>query len=185
MNKVIEKRMVEIADREIENFAKEWKRNPYLWESETDVHSELYIRIKKSLQKFPLKECRYKGMKNKAEFDWIYCKPKTYIKRANYPDIVIYKYSGKEQNIGDKENDLMLWICEIKYATDWSSSLSSETIKNDIEKLKWFLNTKKGGSKYARYLILRRYVRPSKNVEKVINDIDKRIHLYHYGVDRN
>jgi len=118
MTKKDDKRMVEMAEEEIEKFVKKWEKKPYLWESEFDVHAELYMRIKSSLHKeFPLEKSekfKYKGMVKKEHFDYIYCNPKTYAnKRAKKPDIVIYKNTGKECNVGDRENEPMLWVCEI------------------------------------------------------------------------
>lgn len=177
--------MVKIAEIEIEKFAKEWQKTPYLWESETDVHAELYIRIKSSLRKkkfLPEKGNPYGDLIDEEYFDWIYCKPKTYIKKANYPDIVIYKDMGKKHRVGDRENEPMLWVCEIKYVTDWSSQLSKESVQSDIIKLKGLLKRKKGGVDCACYLILRRHIPLSKTIIKTLEGINKKVHLYHYAV---
>lgn len=173
--------MVIIAEKEIRKFAREWQRNPYLWESETDIHAELYMRIKASLcKKFPLQKYKYKDMTKKEKFDWIYCKPKTYIKGANYPDLVIYKDNDNKHNIGNRENDPMLWVCEIKYITDWSSLLSKESVESDIKKLECVLKRKKDGSNYACYLIMCRHIPLSKAIRKTLQGINKRIHLHKY-----
>lgn len=183
MDRVLENEMVKIAEREIEKFAKEWMVTPYAWESETDVHAEIYMRIKLSLRKkFPLGKYKYKGMRREEFFDWVYCKPKTYIKGANYPDLVIYKDTGMRRNVGDRENDPMLWVCEIKYITEWSSLLSKESVENDIKKLKYLLGRKEGGTDYACYMILRRHIPLSESIDKILQRIYKKIHLYHYSV---
>lgn len=161
MIKNYEKRMVNIAERAIRGFVEEWKKNPYLWESETDVHAERYSKIKSSLNK-PI-ECKYEGyMEDDEKFSWIYCKPKIYIKgKTNYyyPDIVIYKKGLRARKVGKRENEPMLWVCEIKYVTEWSSMLSRANVKNDIFKLKCLLKQKDDrikGTDYACCLILKR-----------------------------
>lgn len=158
-----EKKIVDIAEGEIKKFVKAWEKNPYLWESEADVHAELYMNIKSSLRrkKFCPVETLYKNyMEDYEYFNWVYCKPKTYIKRekyAYYPDIVIYKQKNKKEirNVKEKENDPMLWVCEIKYMTDWSGLITEKNIKKDINKLKKLLKQEKGGTDYACCLILR------------------------------
>ncbi len=162
MTKISEKEIVKIVEGEIEKFVKEWIKTPYVWESETDVHAELYMRIKLSLHKKGLKprQCTYTNGENSmvdAEYiGRVYCKPKTYIKKANYPDIVIYKGAKNKYKNKDKENEPMLWVCKIKYFTDWSSALYKECVENDIGKLKRLLNLKEKGAEYAAYLILQR-----------------------------
>lgn len=183
MTKASEKEMVKIAKIEVEKFAKEWIATPYVWESETDVHSDLYIRIKSSLRKkFPLVKYKYKGMAEEEYFDWVYCNPKTYTKGAKKPDLVIYKDSGKKRSVGGRENYPMLWVCEIKYITNWSSLLSKESVENDIKKLKYLLEREEGGTDYACYIIFRRHIPLSKNIEKILQRIDKKIHLFEYTV---
>ena len=186
MTKNDEKRIVKIAEREIEVFAKEWQKSPYLWESETDVHAELYIKIKASLRKkFPLRPYKYEGMAKEELFNWIYCKPKTYIgTKFTLPDLVIYKDAGEKCNVSNKENEPMLWVCEIKYITDWSGLFPKEEIEKDINKLKCLLNSEKNGSDYACCLILRRNIPLSKTVEKVLRGRDRRIHLYQYDIKK-
>lgn len=160
MNKKNEKQIVGIAKKEIEKFTKEWKRNPYVWESEADVHAELYNKIKLKLCSV---EYRYrKEMVQKETFSQVYCKPKIYIrgeKYCYYPDIVIYKNVREIRNVGERENDPMLWVCEIKYITEWSSMLAIDNVKSDINKLECLLKQKRGGADYACYLILQRRAR--------------------------
>ena len=170
MNKASENEIVNIAEGEIKKFVKKWIKTPYVWESETDVHAELYMRIKLSLHKKGLKpsKCRYGSMVDAEYFDGVYCKPKTYIKKANYPDIVIYKGTGKKYELGDRENEPMLWVCEIKYFTDWSSGLSKEGVENDIRKLKRLLGLKEKGADYAAYLILQRTKKREGGLNRVL-----------------
>ena len=176
--------MVNIAEREIKQFIKKWKKNPYHWESETDVHAELYIRIKSSLcKRFPLKKSKYKNMVKKEYFDWVYCKPKTSVKvdkRHCYPDIVIYKGAAhNEHNDNEREEDPMLWVCEIKYSTEWSSDLTVDSIRKDVVKLQRLLEQKADGTgtDHACLLILVRWLKKyEKNKiprKKNLNKIDK------------
>lgn len=164
MTKKDEKRMVSIAEGEIKKFVKEWKENPYLWDSEADVHGELYVRIKNAIKDggFRSVNGRYKTyMSKKAQFDWVYCKPLTYVEGGEryYPDIVIYeKVTFNDDN--KEKNEPMLWVCEIKYKTQWGGDQSEENRKYDEEKLKQLLkqrtNPKIQGTKYAYFMHLKR-----------------------------
>lgn len=164
MNKKNEKKIVKIAEKEVYEFVKEWKENPYLWDSEADVHGELYVRIKKAIKDggFPSVIWRYKKyMSKKAQFDLVYCKPLTYVEGEGryYPDIVIYERSTFSDD--DKErNEPMLWVCEIKYQTQWGGDQSEENRKYDEKKLRQLLlqskNPKICGTEYAYLVDLKR-----------------------------
>lgn len=170
MTKTSEKEIVKIAEGEIKKFVKKWIKTPYAWESETDVHAELYMRIKSSLYRkgFKLNKCKYKNIVDAEYFDGVYCKPTTYFKKAKYPDIVIYKGVDKKYELGDRENEAMLWVCEIKYFTDWSSALYKEGVENDIRKLKRLLSLKEKGADYAAYLILQRTKKCKSGLNRVL-----------------
>ena len=189
MTKKNEKKIVKIAENEIVKFIKEWKKNPYLWGSETDIHAEIYIRIKKSLHKeFPIEKYQYRGMKKEECLDWIYCKsPIGRVKKGkkicDYPDISIFTYSKNKK--GDCAKDKLIWICEIKYATDWAGTLIVEHVKSDIRKLKYFLKRENRGAYKACYLILRRYHSPSEFVKKILKNIKKlkgKLKLFHDSI---
>ena len=155
--------MINIAKREIEIFSKRWNNDPYLWESETDIHAELYWKIKSSINKeFKCKKdkcCweengKIKTIPTEAYFDWVYCKPATHIKiegkkKWYYPDIVIYKNTRGKHVTKEGENTPMLWACEIKYATEWSSDISDSdsSIKKDGDKLMELLKQKNNETK--------------------------------------
>ena len=170
MTKKNHDKIVKIAEEEVEKFVEKWKESPYLWESEADVHSELYMRIKNALYSngFHPKPMKYtweedgkkKEMAKSEMFNWIYCEPKTYIENCpEHPDIVIFQNLGKTYHMKARENMPMLWVCEIKYATEWSSSLPKENIKKDIKKLTRLLEQKKKkakGADYVCYLVLYR-----------------------------
>jgi len=168
LSKTEEKQIVTIANKEIKNFIHDWKKYPYRWESEADVHGELYVKIKSALCKKLSKSVRDRintkfpcdGMVKEEEFNIIYCKPAIHIKKANYPDLVIYRPVNKnENNIGERKNDPMLWVCEIKYATEWSSELTDTAIKNDIKKLnKLIERTDETNADYACLLVLYRWM---------------------------
>lgn len=162
MTKNDEKRMI-IAKEEIVKFSKKWFKDPYLWESEADIHAELYCKIKSSIHKeFKYKECKCsweengikKTMPKEERFDWVYCEPLTHIKiegkrKWYYPDIVIYKNTRGKHVTKERENTPMLWACEIKYATEWSSDISDSdrSIKNDGDKLMGLLKQKDSETK--------------------------------------
>lgn len=169
MTKKNEKVMITIAEREIKKFVGEWEKKPYLWESETDIHAEIYMRIKKSLRKvFPPKE-RYKYEKkdNEEYLDWVYCKPLITRSRKNqrkwyYPDIVIFKHNKKNNGCVESKP---IWICEIKYTTEWSSGVSNNNIKNDGKKMQRLLKQKADdtSANQACLLVLKRKQWKSKN----------------------
>lgn len=214
MNKTNEKEMVIIAKKEIKKFAKEWRKNPYLWESETDIHAELYCKIKASInKKFKCEEkekCYWeengveKTMPTKEYFDWVYCKPATYIKikgkrKCYYPDIVIYKNTRGKHVTKEGENTPMLWACEIKYATEWSSDISDSdsSIKKDGDKLKELLkqkNRKTKGTDSACLLVFSRWMKQYDSKPKCdeaeralknrVEKIDKRLKRFNNkGID--
>jgi len=179
-----EKRIVKIAEDEVKKFAKEWKKNPYLWESEADIHAELYNRIKNCIDK--PSEYKYDDMEKAGKFNWIYCKPKTYLKgkrNCYYPDIVIYKKGSKIRKVSERQNEPMLWVCEIKYITNWSSLLSKESVENDIRKLTCLLNQKRDGAERSYYLIFHRKVPLAKNIKKILKNMDERIKPFIYPED--
>ncbi len=162
MNKEKENKIVAIAKREVSKFVKKWKKDPYLWDTEADIHGELYVRIKKALKSLDKKKIkgRYeKYMSKKARFDRIYCKPLTYVKGGNYyPDIVIYGDCAFD-NDEKKVNEPMLWACEIKYRTQWGGDQSKENRDYDKYKLRQLLRqqtNKMHGTKYAYFVELER-----------------------------
>jgi len=154
------KMIVDIAEKTVEKFAREWEQNPYLWDSEADVHGELYVRIKKALEIFGTVKGRYKAyMTQEAFFNRIYCKPLTYIEGGEryYPDIVIYE--DVTFNHDNKEmNEPMLWVCEIKYKTQWGGDQNEANRAYDKGKLQRLLqprpNTGINGTKYAYFVEL-------------------------------
>jgi len=152
--------IVDITENQVRKFAQEWKKNPYLWDTEADVHGELYVRIKKALRKggFGKIKGHYKAyMDYDAWFDRIYCEPLTYIEGWGrcQSDIVIYeKLTFKDDN--KKKNEPMLWVCEIKYKSQWGGDPSGKNRLDDKEKLKQLLrqrtNPKIHGTKRACFL---------------------------------
>lgn len=164
MNKKDEKEIVKIAECEVSKFVKEWEKDPYLWDSEADVHGELYVRIKEAIKDrgFCSVTGRYKTyMSKKSRFDRVYCKPLTYIEGGEryYPDIVIYETVTFNDDNKEK-NEPMLWVCEIKYKTQWGGDQSEENREYDEEKLKQLLrqctNPEIHGTKYAYFIGLKR-----------------------------
>lgn len=173
MTKTAEMKMVSIAQKSIKEFIKQWEENPYLWETEADIHSELYNKIKSALHNKGIKPKSIKGywwwedgerkeLPTRERFDWVYCKPKTNVKGKNeyyYPDIVIYKDRENVRPNKKIENDPILWACEIKYATEWSSDITDKSIEKDGNKLMKLLRQKSdsGGTDYACLLVFFRW----------------------------
>lgn len=153
MTKKDEKSIVEIAEGTIEKFVEDWSRTPYAWESEADVHADLYGRIcsalvqnrkkfsKQERDNYPFSKYGYEEWgKEKEDFKAVYCKPKVKgVRPTQYPDIVIYKKTTKPVSVDSRENEPMLWVCEVKYLTEWSSQFSRSKIKEDTKKLKHWL----------------------------------------------
>ena len=169
MKIIDENEIVRIAEGEIRRFIRDWKRNPYLWESEMDVHAELYMRIKSRLFQANVLPEEYQYQKDKMPtkeyFNSIYCKPLTHIEKANYPDLVIYKHTQELNKKRYKKNEPMLWVCEIKYATEWSSELTGKKIqKRDVNKLKVLLVKKVAD--HASLLVLYRWMQKYASKQK-------------------
>src|SRR3989338_5568054 len=135
MTKINEKEIVKIANRTVNRFRKLWEKDPYLWDVEADIHGELYVMIKSALKRKGLiRGCYKEYMEHKGNFNWIYCKPLTHIRgrKKYYPDIVIYeKYAFKKN---DNIYEPMLWVCEIKYKTQWCGDQSLENRDYDAKK---------------------------------------------------
>lgn len=166
MAKINEKEIVEITNKTVHRFIKLWKRNPYKWDTETDIHAELYVMIKAALKRKGLIKGRYhKYMDQNEYFNRIYCKPLTHTKYGDYyPDIVIYDKGKFESR--NNINEPMLWVCEIKYKTQWGGDQSLENRKYDEEKLINLLkqsDSEKRGTKYACILHFFRYKNRKKN----------------------
>ncbi|MBM3254524.1 MAG: hypothetical protein FJZ16_09745 [Candidatus Omnitrophica bacterium] len=169
MTKTNEKEIVEIANRTVGRFIKLWKKNPYLWDTEADIHGELYVMIKSALKRKGLiRGCYKEYMDRKEYFSRVYCKPLTHIgkNKKYYPDIVIYeKLTFKNK---DEINEPMLWVCEIKYKTQWGGDQSLENRNYDKTKLRKLLrqrNSKIKGAKYAYVLHFFRYEHIKKDPE--------------------
>lgn len=167
MTKINEKKIVEIANRTVNSFRKLWENNPYRWDTEADIHGELYVMIKSALKRKGLFRGRYKKHMDREEyFNRVYCKPLTHIGEGEkyYPDIVIYEKCTFKNN--DNINEPMLWVCEIKYKTQWGGDQSLENRKYDKTKLRKLLkqrNSKIKGAKNAYVLHFFRYKCRKKN----------------------
>jgi len=177
MNKKDESIMTDIATRELKDFVKKWKKNPYLWESETDVHAELYLKIKEAIRhKFPnLPRYKYEIKDKKQYFDRVYCKPP--IARLNnrkrilrYPDIVVF-IAEEDPKKKDCIKDKPVWACEIKYETEWSGLLSLEGVKKDIDTLKYLYAER---NVKTCYLILRRHGSFGKSIKNLLKKVDRK-----------
>lgn len=161
-----EKEIIKIAEGEIKKFIKQWKKFPYKWETETDVHAELYGRIKSALRSYKPYLAKYDKWKKPEYFNWIYCAPLTYYesndnKYRMQPDIVIYKRN--KGVVKGRINEPMLWVCEIKYKTEWSGDFHMGHRVADIKKLKTLLRQKNRsikGTDYACCLFLTRKKKP-------------------------
>ncbi len=145
---------VQLAWNIVEQFIKDWKKDPYYYDNEFSIQAEIYTRIKKSLELI--------GEQNvKANYDekWI---PKTYADKQNWcrvsaepyfmydkinkcychPDIVIWGDCAKNSGLKwyNGKNWPAQWICEIK--VDSKTKTPSNDDENwDIEKMKQLIGS--------------------------------------------
>lgn len=190
-----DEKIVKSAEEAIKKFAEDWSKNPYIWDTEADVHAELYKRIYKRLKRLGgvMKE-RYKEWDSCENFSSVYCKPLVHRRiKGNksdriHPDIVIYKktkpLSLKELD-KNKQNEPMLWVCEIKYSTEWGSQFLSENIKKDIRKLDGLYKQRKdkaiNGADNVHLLILERLKRPEMLNKKYKRQLFQKPRNTHFG----
>ncbi len=168
------KKTVKIAESVVKKFVQDWKKKPYFWSTEADVHAELYGRIKSALARWKLSQTPtyYSSYMEKGQCEWfcrIYCKPLIYRKGGKYcfPDIVIKK-SEKICDVKEGHNEPMIWACEIKYANEWSSLINEHSLGEDRKKLEALLKMGKEGVDCVCHLTLQRLKKGSGQT-KILN----------------
>lgn len=179
-----QQKLIRVTKNIINNFVKEWRKSPYEWETEMDIHAEIYNRLVREFEKQNWLKMRLKYDDVKDErftgrsqtYRRIGCKPKTYFKYKGkriirYPDIVIYSDIPDPDNPPDKTKDInfpMFLTIEIKYQTEWSGDWNPYNKKVDVAKMKWLIkqaNDKTiNGTRYAWCL---NFYRPKDKTAKV------------------
>ncbi len=150
----------------VQQFINDWKKSPFLWDTEMDIHVELASRLKTILQEFGLlkqrvfyKEygyidvsllgCDYPVQFEKKVGESSYCRP----------DIQIFKLAEDPRNPPDSimgVNWPALWACEIKYKTEIGGDQNKKHREEDIEKLKRLAKESGGPVDYCCILHLER-----------------------------
>ena len=158
--------MIKKIETIVRGFIRDWKKNPYLWNNEIDVQIEIACRIKKALKHMGKEriEAKYKGYRTMEIFSRVCCEPPIYFKSQGkrkkcFPDIVVFDDIPDPSKPPDepdkKRNWPMLWVCEIKYETEWGGDFQKCNREFDQTKLKALLQ-QKDGTQYACILDLKR-----------------------------
>jgi len=123
-DKIIEK--IEIL---IKKFIEDWKKSPYVWGNEIDAQVEIASRIKNGLRELGEEslKAQYSGYKKEEKSIRLCCEPPIYYEKGGkrskcFPDIVVFDNipdAKRPPDERDQYNWPMIWICEIKYETEW------------------------------------------------------------------
>jgi len=151
--------LVEVAWRVVCQFLREWQEEPYRWEREVCVQTEIVKRIETVLRALGCDTLRanYKnaisGFEGKQVWSRVTCEPTlpyTWTDEKDYqcrPDIVIWDWINDPDAPPDLYGGVfpILWCCEIKYST-FDCSL-------DVEKLRSLV--RRGAIKYGCWIRMR------------------------------
>lgn len=165
LHKKLENKLIGLAFKVIKSFIRDWQKSPYKWDKEIDIQVEIASRIKTCYQKLGKDEMNasykvnIKGFEREQVYSRVCCEPIVFYKYEDgirypcFPDIVIYQDIENPKPPPDeteqKTNWPMLWICEIKYWTEWISTPKKDDW--DINKMKYLLK-QKDGTKSACWL---------------------------------
>lgn len=144
----------------IGKFIDEWLISPYEWETERDIQVDIASRIKITLKEnnLHLLKASYDGKTQR--YNRVSCEPRIYVKEESderyscRPDIVVYDDIENCDSSPDEvagNNWPMLWVCEIKYLTEWAGDFHSDNRQWDIDKACSLLR-QTDGTKYASCL---------------------------------
>lgn len=158
-----QKKLINIAWREVEEFIKDWLASPTKWLNERDIQLEVASRIKRRCKqegqetiwaRYTDKRYGERFLKEGITMTRVSCESPVYYRpRKNQheiyrPDVILYDdipHPEKpfEEHYSKKRNDPMIWVCELKYFPPWKSVYHS-TDKRDLDKLKKLLRQKDG-----------------------------------------
>ena len=160
-----ERRLVNIAWKQLEKFICDWKHSPYKWDTERDIQAELASRLKQAYGKLNDYKAHYKRWATKGyrqRYSRVCCEPLVHygkrIRHPSKPDIVVFKDLEDPKLPPDdgkgKKNRPILWLCEIKYNTEMTANPTNPKKDWDIAKLKYLIDN--GEAYYACWFVLYR-----------------------------
>ena len=149
--------LVKVFWEQLDNFIRDWQKNPFRWDNERSIQFEIANRIKSAYGiRNDLMHLGYDyKLGGRFEKEQVYSRvrfeQKIYIKRRRQrccPDIVIYDTINNPKLPPDSDwrkriNFPMLMVCEIKFRPVWKKGYRPKTKDNwDLEKLKSLLKRK-------------------------------------------
>lgn len=154
---------VQLAWNIVEQFIKDWKKDPYYYDNEFSIQAEIYTRIKKALELIGEQNVKanyhekwipkiYEDKQNwcrvSAEPYFIYDKINNYY---CHPDIVIWNDCAKNTGLKwyNGKNWPAQWICEIKVDSK-INTVTKDGTNWDIEKMKQLIRS--GDVQYGCWL---------------------------------
>jgi len=168
-----QKRIVNVAWKQIEEFIKDWQGSPFEWNTERDIQAEVAARIKSALKNCDIHtyeaDYTYKkpeGLEGRQPYNRVCCEPPLHIgKKRNWckPDIVIFddlKNPDAPPDVNVKggkptgRNCPVIWVCEIKYQPEWSSKDPDKKENRDWHKIRQLRKQK--DTQYACWLNISR-----------------------------
>lgn len=137
----------------VEKFILEWLGSPYEWETERDVQVDIASRIKFIFKanNLHLLKAMYDG--KVQMYSRVSCDPPIYVKDLSgeksfcRPDIVVYddiENCDSPPDAVPRINWPQLWVCEIKYQTEWAGDFSPANKQWDIDKARLLLQQSDG-----------------------------------------
>jgi hypothetical protein len=164
------RKLIQIAYKQVELFIKDWHKTPYKWEKERDVQVEIVSRIKEALKKrnkdtywanyrkYLIKNDRGTGQ----IYSRICCEPRIFYQYGRKergmcrPDIVLWgslknPASPDETLDRKRQNYPLLWVCEIKYRPPWKKDDTERKKAWDLDKMRYLLR-QDDGAQYACWL---------------------------------
>jgi len=165
-----EKRLVNTAWKQLEEFINDWKHSPYKWDTERDIQAEISSRLRRAYGKLNDYEAYYTKWATegyKQLYSRVACEPLAHYTddkgRRNpcKPDIVIFRdledpHSPPDEDARAKKNRPILLVCEIKYNTEMTptNNLTSTKQDKDLDKLSCL--RKHNETAYACWLVISR-----------------------------
>ncbi len=144
----------------LDDFIREWSVSPYEWETERDIQVDIASRIKKILKENTLHLLKANYAGNVQLYSRLSCEPRIYVKDVGNeryscrPDIVVYDDIENCDSPPDEvtgNNWPLLWVCEIKYQTEWAGDFQPANRQWDRDKTRLLLQ-QSDGAKYATCL---------------------------------
>ncbi len=191
--------IISTAYKTVESFIQDWQHEPYKWNLEIDIQVDLTSRIKDALKVVGKDELylsyktdiirEFRGERQK--YSRVCCEYSTYYnweigdgnshRYACNPDIIIVDDPVDVDNLPDVTpltNFPMLWVCEIKYRTEYTSD-NKENKKWDKDKMLALLNQQKDVVLYGCCINLSREIsKDSQNFNRTVDERNNRLVSY-------